>query len=243
MALQASGTIKYSQIITEFGTPNNGGLGEFRLGGGEDVGSLSDVPLDVGVPVSGQIKFSDFYSKRLNQIVDLHSIGNNTVRQDAKDRWNNGNVHIVGSSRTGKTQPPDTIDDRIIINVNNTIGSAQGTQTHCALKTGTWDSGTTLVIEIGPSGKLYGSGGKGGNGGSASGGQGDNGETGSSALGIQYACTVNNLGVIQSRYGGGGGGGARLQTHNTIKNSPPPKNCTTRCSPGQETILLSLIHI
>ena len=78
MALQASGTIKYSQIITEFGTPNNGGLGEFRLGGGEDVGSLSDVPLDVGVPVSGQIKFSDFYSKRLNQIVDLHSIGNNT---------------------------------------------------------------------------------------------------------------------------------------------------------------------
>ena len=207
MALQASGTIKYSQIITEFGTPNNGGLGEFRLGGGEDVGSLSDVPLDVGVPVSGQIKFSDFYSKRLNQIVDLHSIGNNTVRQDAKDRWNNGNVHIVGSSRTGKTQPPDTIDDRIIINVNNTIGSAQGTQTHCALKTGTWDSGTTLVIEIGPSGKLYGSGGKGGNGGSASGGQGDNGETGSSALGIQYACTVNNLGVIQSGYGGGGGGG------------------------------------
>ena len=210
MALQASGTIKYSQIITEFGTPNNGGLGEFRLGGGEDVGSLSDVPLDVGVPVSGQIKFSDFYSKRLNQIVDLHSIGNNTVRQDAKDRWNNGNVHIVGSSRTGKTQPPDTIDDRIIINVNNTIGSAQGTQTHCALKTGTWDSGTTLVIEIGPSGKLYGSGGKGGDGGSASGGQGDNGETGSSALGIQYACTVNNLGVIQSGYGGGGGGGAGL---------------------------------
>ena len=224
MALQASGTIKYSQIITEFGTPNNGGLGEFRLGGGEDVGSLSDVPLDVGVPVSGQIKFSDFYSKRLNQIVDLHSIGNNTVRQDAKDRWNNGNVHIVGSSRTGKTQPPDTIDDRIIINVNNTIGSAQGTQTHCALKTGTWDSGTTLVIEIGPSGKLYGSGGKGGDGGSASGGQGDNGETGSSALGIQYACTVNNLGVIQSGYGGGGGGGGRQQQTNTGKKSPPQNN-------------------
>ena len=101
------------------------------------------------------------------------------------------------------------------INVNNTIGSAQGTQTHCALKTGTWDSGTTLVIEIGPSGKLYGSGGKGGDGGSSSGGQGDNGETGSSALGIQYACTVNNLGVIQSGYGGGGGGGGRQQQTNT----------------------------
>ena len=212
MALTASGTIKYSEIIAEFGTPNNGGLGEFRLGGGENVGSLPNLPLDVGVPISGQIKFSDFYSKRLNQVVDLHSIGNNTTRQDAKDRWNNGNVHIVGSTKTGKTQPPDTIDDRVIINVNNTIGSAKGTQTHCALKTGSWDSGTILEIEIGTSGKLYGSGGNGGSGGSANNGKGDDGQTGSSALGIQYACTVNNLGVIQSGYGGGGGGGGREQT-------------------------------
>ena len=224
MALQASGTIKYSQIIAEFGTPNNGGLGEFRLGGGENVGSLSNVPLDVGVPVTGQIKFSDFYSKRLNQIVDLHSIGNNTVRQDAKDRWNNGNVHIVGSSRTGKTQPPDTINDRVIINVNKTIGSAQGTQSHCAVKTGTWDSGTILEIEIGTSGKLYGSGGNGGSGGSANNGKGGDGQTGSSALGIQYACTVNNLGVIQSGYGGGGGGGGREQTTGGGKKTPAVNN-------------------
>ena len=224
MALQASGTIKYSQIIAEFGTPNNGGIGEFRLGGGESVGSLSNVPLDVGVPVTGQIKFSDFYSKRLNQIVDLHSIGNNTVRQDAKDRWNNGNVHIVGSTKTGKTQPPDTIDDRVIINVNKTIGSAQGNQTHCALKTGNWDSGTALVIEIGASGKLYGAGGGGGNGGSANNGKGEDGGTGSSALGIQYACTVNNLGVIQSGYGGGGGGGGREQTTGGGKKTPAVNN-------------------
>ena len=212
MAFQASGTIKYRQIIAEFGTPNNGGLGEFRLGGGENVGSLSNLPLDDGVPVSGQIKFSDFYSKRLNQVVDLHSIGNNTTRQDAKDRWSNGNVHVVGSTKTGKTQPPDTIDDRVIINVKNTIGSANGTQTHCAVKTGTWDSGTILEIEIGASGKLYGAGGDGGDGGSANNGKGEDGGTGSSALGIQYACTVNNLGVIQSGYGGGGGGGGREQT-------------------------------
>ena len=100
MALQASGTIKYSQIIAEFGTPNNGGLGEFRLGGGENVGSLTNLPLDTGVPVSGEIKFSDFYSKKLNHVVDLHSIPNNSIRQNAKDRWNNGNVHIVGSTKT-----------------------------------------------------------------------------------------------------------------------------------------------
>ena len=168
MALQASGQIKYSEIITEFGTPNNGGLGEFRVS--EDVGELNDLPLDTGVPQTGQIKFSDFYSKRLNQVVDLYSIGNNTSRQNAKDRWNNGNVHIVGSSKTGKTQPPDTQDDRVIIHVNNTIRSAKGTQTHCALRTGSWDSGTILEIEIGTSGKLYGSGGDGGSGGSANNG-------------------------------------------------------------------------
>ena len=81
-----------------------------------------------------------------------------------------------------------------------------------------------MEIEIGTSGKLYGSGGNGGSGGSANNGKGDDGQTGSSALGIQYACTVNNLGVIQSGYGGGGGGGGREQQTNTGKKSPPQNN-------------------
>ena len=201
MALQASGQIKYSEIIAEFGTPTNtnGGIGEYRIS--ENVGNRTNLPLDTGVPQSGQIKFSDFYSKKLNQVVDLYSIGNNTTRQIAKDRWNNGNVHIVGSTKTTKTQPPNTVDDRVIINVNATIGSVKGTQTHCALRTGNWDPNTTLEIEIGTSGKLYGSGGDGGSGGSANETAGTNGQTGSSALGIEYPCSINNLGVIQSGYG------------------------------------------
>jgi len=222
MALTASGTIKYSEIIAEFGTPNSGGLGEFRLS--ENVGTLTNLPLDTGVPQSGQIKFSDFYSKRLNQVVDLHSIGNSTTRQNAKDRWNNGNVHIVGSTKTGKTQPPDTVEDRVIINVNATISSVKGTQTHCALRTGNWDTNTTLEIEIGTSGKLYGSGGDGGSGGSANETDGTDGQTGSSALGIEYPCTVNNLGVIQSGYGGGGGGGGNTRTTGGGKKSGATTN-------------------
>ena len=51
MALQASGQIKYSEIIAEFGTPNSGGIGEYRIS--ENVGSLSNLPLDTGVPQSG----------------------------------------------------------------------------------------------------------------------------------------------------------------------------------------------
>ena len=222
MALTASGTIKYSEIIAEFGTPNSGGLGEFRLS--ENVGTLTNLPLDTGVPQSGQIKFSDFYSKKLNHVVDLYSIGNSTTRQNAKDRWNNGNVHIVGSTKTGKTQPPDTVEDRVIINVNATIASAKGTQTHCALRTGNWDTNTTLEIEIGTSGKLYGSGGDGGTGGNANETAGTNGGTGSSALGIQYPCTVNNLGVIQSGYGGGGGGGGNTRTTGGGKKSGATTN-------------------
>ena len=223
MALTASGTIKYSEIIAEFGTPNSGGLGEFRLS--ENVGTLTNLPLDTGVPQSGEIKFSDFYSKRLNHVVDLYSTSvNNSSRQNAKDRWNNGNVHIVGSSKTGKTQPPDTIEDRVIINVNATISSVKGTQTHCALRTGNWDTNTTLEIEIGTSGKLYGSGGDGGTGGSANETAGTDGQTGSSALGIQYPCSINNLGVIQSGYGGGGGGGGNTRTTGGGKKSGATTN-------------------
>ena len=223
MALTASGTIKYSEIIAEFGTPNSGGLGEFRLS--ENVGTLTNLPLDTGVPQSGEIKFSDFYSKRLNHVVDLYSTSvNNSSRQNAKDRWNNGNVHIVGSTKTGKTQPPDTVEDRVIINVNATIASAKGTQTHCALRTGNWDTNTTLEIEIGTSGKLYGSGGDGGTGGSANETAGTDGQTGSSALGIQYPCSINNLGVIQSGYGGGGGGGGNTRTTGGGKKSGATTN-------------------
>ena len=232
MALPSSGTIKYSQIIAEFGTPNSGGLGEFRIS--ENVGTLSNLPLDsdtcgpnanADIPQTGPIKFSDFYNSRLNQIVDLYSPSvNNTSRQDAKQRWVSGNVHIVGSTKTGKTQPPNTVDDKVTINLNATIISAKGTQTHCALKTGFWDSGTQLKIEIGTAGRLYGSGGDGGAGGSANETAGTNGQTGSSALGIQYPCTINNLGVIQSGYGGGGGGGGNTRTTGGGKKSGATTN-------------------
>ena len=232
MALPSSGTIKYSQIIAEFGTPNAGGIGTYRIS--EDVGSLTDLPLDsdtcgpnanADIPQTGPIKFSDFYNSRLNQIVDLYSTSvNNTSRQNAKDRWNNGNVHIVGSSKTGKTQPPNTVDDKVIINVNATISSVKGTQTHCALRTGNWDPNTTLKIEIGTSGKLYGSGGNGGTGGSANETAGTDGQTGSSALGIEYPCSINNLGVIQSGYGGGGGGGGNTRTTGGGKKSGATTN-------------------
>ena len=82
MAIPNSGQpVKYSEIIAEFGTPNNGGLGEFRIS--EDVGSLQNLPLDVGVPQSGEIKFSNFYNKSLNVVVNCYS-GGTEYRINAK---------------------------------------------------------------------------------------------------------------------------------------------------------------
>ena len=72
--------------------------------------------------------------------------------------------------------------------------------------------------------ELYGAGGKGGDGGSANGGRGEDAGVGSSALGIEYSCTINNLGVIQAGYGGGGGGGGRQQTTGGGKKNPAVSN-------------------
>ena len=73
MTLQSSGTIRWSEIRNEFGA-NVGGtgvsLGRYRNSdsnfGNKNVGTLTDLPLDVGVPKTGTISASSFYSKRLN---------------------------------------------------------------------------------------------------------------------------------------------------------------------------------
>ena len=74
MAIKSSGTsLSFSEIRTEFG-PNVGStgvsLGRYRNSDSnfrfKNVGSLTDLPLDEGIPKTGQIKVSDFYTKKLN---------------------------------------------------------------------------------------------------------------------------------------------------------------------------------
>lgn len=196
MALQAFGPISASQISNEFGQTTNISLGAYRIS--QTVGSLANRPLDTGIPQSGSISFSDFYARRLNIVVDFHSGGSET-RQTARTRYdlpNNGGVTVIGGF---KTRPSSGSGSKIIINLNKTIGSAQGNINNVALRTGSWESGTNLEVQIGPSGQLFGAGGAGGA--VASGGG-----SGTSALGIDYPSIVVNRGYIQS--GGGGGGGS-----------------------------------
>ena len=220
MAIKDSGSsLAFSEIETEFGQNNDRDLGEYRVS--QTVGGLINQPLDAGIPQSvavgsSEISFSDFYSKRLNVIVDYHDTAANNPA-DAKSKYtqaatvtgrSNGNWTVIGQF---KNPPSNTGGTKTRIHVNKNIGSAKGNATHCAVRTSSnWDSGTVLSVEIGASGKIIGAGGDGGAGGNGSSPDGGNGTDGTSALGIQYEGTsIFNNGDIIAGGGGGGGGGYR----------------------------------
>jgi hypothetical protein len=218
MALQGSGQISASNIANEFGYTNGSEtrLGSYRSTNGQgnfpvSFGTLSFSSIDGSgsVPTSGQIKFSDFYSTKLQQVVNFYSSGRGGNRLIAKDRYNSGgsnDVNVVGNYRT---RPNNSSGTKVHIHVNQTIGSEKTRVEHCALRTGSWDSSTTLQVDIGGSGRIGGGGGDGGRGSVNSGG-GVAGGQGTSALGVQYSPTQVNVasgGFLVAGFGGGGGGG------------------------------------
>jgi len=220
MALQGSGQISASNIANEFGYTNGSEtrLGSYRTTNGQgnfpvSFGALQFNSIDAAsggsVPTSGQIKFSDFYSTKLQTVVNFYGSGRGGNRLIAKDRYNAGgsnDVNVVGNYRT---RPNNTSGTKVHIHVNQTIGSEKSNVQHCALRTGSWNSSTSLQIDIGGSGRIAGGGGDGGNGSVNSGG-GFAGGAGTSGLGVQYSPTQVNIasgGVLVAGFGGGGGGG------------------------------------
>jgi len=204
MTIKSSGSsLSFSEIATEFGTPPNKNLGAYRVS--QDIGSLSSLPLDDGIPQSGQIKFSDFYGKRLNNVVDCHSFGGNLI--NAKGRYNNNNVTVVGGFKSKKDS-----NSKIIINVNATFTSGKSSVSKCALRTGVFGSNVILRVDVGGSGQIFGAGGDGAAGSNGP-GSGNSGGTGTSGLGIEQESegganvVINNNGLISAGFGGGGGGG------------------------------------
>jgi len=221
MALQAKGTVQdpvsisFADIETEFGQNSKRSLGSYRIsdgrirdGGGDSI--FDDLPLDTGIPQSGTISLGDFYSKKLNVFVDCYSDSNNTeYRINARNRYNNDTnstkVKVIGGFRN---KPTSTKGTKVIIHVNKEFGSAKNNARYVALRTGSWDDGTTLILDVGSSGAIYGAGGNGGKGRVCEGGS--KGKDGTSALGIEYSGATINVysgGKIQAGYAGGGGGG------------------------------------
>ena len=211
MAIKSSGSpnppLSFSEIEAEFGSNGTRSLGSYRLT--QNVGSLTNLPLDSGIPTSGTIKFSDFYSKRLNVVVDCFSGGDETRTIAKNDKWNNNQLTVIGGFRSQKEG-----GSKIIINVNKKICSDKSAVTNCALKTGSWDSTAVVQVDVGSSGRILGSGGDGGRGANGIDSSGQAGFNGSSGLGIEVNnCTVNvaSGGIIRAGFGGGGGGGGDQQ--------------------------------
>ena len=213
-----SGQISANDIRNEFGPSDNNGekmqLGSYRKS--QTVGGLSNLPLDTGIPQSGQISFNDMRNKRLNIIVNYHTGGDGEDRQNARSRYTDNNVTVIGGFRG---RPGESAGTKVRIHVNKSISGTRTSNHNCALRTGNgWDLDTDMFIDVGSNGKIYGAGGNGGAGGDGSGAGGDGG-WGTNALGIEYngggeAVTVNVMsgGLISCGYGGGGGGSGDHQS-------------------------------
>ena len=209
MAIKNSGSsLSFSEIESEFGANGSRSLGGYRIT--QSVGSLSNLPLDSGIPTSGQIKFSDFYSKKLNVVVDCHSGGREDRKSAKNDKWNNNAVTVIGGFRSKKEG-----GSKIIINVNKKFCSNKDQQNRCALRTGSWDGSATVQVDVGSSGQILGAGGDGGRGADGINNNGQPGGDGSSGLGIEQNNVVVNIAsgaVLRAGFGGGGGGGGGRQT-------------------------------
>tara|TARA_B100001093_G_C26850565_1_gene1024914 strand:- start:3424 stop:4440 length:1017 start_codon:yes stop_codon:yes gene_type:complete len=188
-------------------------------------GTLNDLPLDTGIPKSGEIKFSDFYGKKLNIVVDMHSSGNTNYNLDVyANRFANGNYRIVGNYKTSITKNGWRGGKKVVIHINKTFGSATASSTsHVAVKTGNtnnnvnqagWPSDTIFAIDLGSSGIVAGRGGNGGSTGNEE-SPGQNGGVGSSAMklisGMQNVISIASGGAILAGGGGGGSGSGSEQ--------------------------------
>ena len=212
-----SGQISAQDIKNEFGELNGTvPLGNYRVS--EARGQLT-LAIGDGVPTSGAISYDNMRNKRLNIVVDYYADtanlnrtdhGDNTMNARTRYDTQNERVHIIGGL---KSKPSDTSPHRVRIHVNQTIGGKKGGLNVCALRTGSFNPGTSLSVDIGSSGKIYGGGGDGGEGGNTD-DAGNRGQDGASALGIDYNGTVINVSsgaLLRCGFGGGGGGGCGRQ--------------------------------
>ena len=234
MAIKASGgnppsnSLSFTEIENEFGQNASRSLGDYRMRD-LNIGALSEISLsrdgcginaNSDIPVDDEeIKFSDFFSAKQNIIIDLHSINQNRINAK-NDKYNassaSGNFTVVGSP----SKPSTTSGKKVIIHVTKSIGSATGSVNNVALRTGNWDSGTEVLVEVATGGLIMGAGGKGGNGREDSSGL--PGDNGTSALGIDYNGTdIQTTGgsIICGFGGGGAGGGGQTKRQGSVWGS------------------------
>jgi len=223
MTIKASASpnppLAFAEIETEFGSQSPRSLGAYRHS--QTVNGLTFNGIDSGIPFgtsnTDTIKFSDFYGKSLNIVVDCFSNpSTDEFRVNAKSKYISNDIVIINPTTVSKKQQ----GAKITIRVNKKFGSSKASVNHCALRTGTWNNPAALIVDLGSSAKVYGAGGDGGEGADGVGANnvgenGDKGGDGSSGLGIQHQGTIINFrsgAKIRRGYGGGGGGAGGRET-------------------------------
>ena len=232
MTLPTTGQIKASDIANEFGY-SQGSTNGIKLGDYRGQGFTNPNNTTVRVPTSenvtndpnGLVKFSDFYGGRLTIVVNYFGAAAEIKPGDAYQRFTFPNLRaVVGNNDIGAFKQfngNNSTGKKVVILVNEDIGSDKVANNSCALRTGTgWNTDTVLEVLVGPDGEILGAGGdcgKGGEGDSTGSTPGFPGKDGTSGLGIQFEGIGGTKVTIQSGGriaggggGGGGGGGARV---------------------------------
>ena len=186
MALQASGPISASQIRNEFAGVTQVSFSKYfrhaePTDGLEDFSETYTSANNSGVPTTGAIKFSNFYSKYFEV---MYKVGSGNVRENA-------NTSTLFDTYWGTNVPKK-------LKNNGTIGA---TSTANAALVVSSNISNTLVIYN--AGSIQGAGGAAGAASVTANVR--NGGTGGTAILLNSLCSINNTGTI---YGGGGGGGA-----------------------------------
>ena len=221
--------ISFSQIRDEFGTVGTDSatapvrLGQYRRDDpsftNENVGELTGLPLDDGIPTSvsvgsSSINIDAFHGKKLNTVVDLHETGSSTFNHNVKtNRFDAGLYDFVGGYRDSLSPSTWQGGKKLIVHINKTFSSTGASnQNDVALTIGDgWPANTEFQIDLGSSAVIAGKGGNGGNGGAgvddSSSSTGANGTNGTSALALETGMSINSQASGAQLFGGGGGGG------------------------------------
>ena len=214
--------LSFSQIRDEFGTQGTDSatapvrLGQYRSSDpsftNENLGELTNLPLDTGIPTSGTINVESFHGKKLNTVVDMYESGNSNYNFNIKtSRFDTGNYDFVGGYRDSLSPSTWQGGKKLIVHINNTFGSdGASNQNDVALTIGTgWPADTEFQIDLGSSAVVAGKGGNGGNGGAgvddSSSSTGSNGTGGTSALALETGMSINSQAGGAQLFGGGGG--------------------------------------
>ena len=216
--------VSFSQIRDEFGTAGTDSatapvrLGQYRRDDpsftNKNVGELTNLPLDTGIPTSGSINVDAFHGKKLNTVIDLHETGSSTYNHNVKtNRFDAGQYDFVGGYRDSLSPSTWQGGKKMIVHINKTFSSTGASnQNDVALTIGDgWPANTEFQIDLGSSAVVAGKGGNGGNGGAgvddSSSSTGSNGTGGTSALALETGMSINSQAGGAQLFGGGGGGG------------------------------------